>query len=189
MWSLPALVPCRWNWHAEFPVWYPLGYCLSISKKKCSQPRGINLNLFICLNSKTPKLLLSLSFSLCASNVIFSIFGLLLLMQFLCVSICGHRFAGFFPSLHNNKEIHCMSWHYNLLNLLWIFWFVRSTVFLSDQGTLTGLHEKCCIFFPSLLWCYCLVSFSTIVPFYIPTKPLLRKTMQKEKTLCKHWIK
>lgn len=45
-----ALVPCRWIWHAAFPVWYPLSSCRSISKKR-SQLRGINLNLFIYLNS------------------------------------------------------------------------------------------------------------------------------------------
>lgn len=178
MWSLPALVPCRWNWQAEFPVWYPLGYYLSISKKKCSQPRGINLNLFICLNSKTPALARSLARSVCVKCHFQDLRAAVVDAVSLCLHMWPSFYRFFFSSLHNNKEIHCMSWHYNLLNLLWIFRFVRSPVFLSDQGSLTGLHEKCCIFFPSLLWRYCLVSFNTTAPF-----------QKKKKTCCKHWIK
>lgn len=50
MWSPLARVPCRWNWHAKFPVWYPLSSCRSVSKRY-SQLWGVNLNLFICLKS------------------------------------------------------------------------------------------------------------------------------------------
>lgn len=80
--SLLALVPCCWNWHAEFPAWYPLRSCLPVSKKEYLQPRGINLNLLIYFNNKF--LAFSLSFFICASNVIFNIIWLLL-MQYVDV--------------------------------------------------------------------------------------------------------